>query len=100
MKHFGLSQLPSDDSVLLEYALNSLITMIIIITIDLIIMLIERDNVPAIGISLFRSLPNTGQAQSPESSALLSRAGAERVAQLHQAVRRKGSAEAVCTAGF
>lgn len=101
VKHFGLSQLPSDDSVLLEYALNYLITMIIIIiTIDLIIMLIERDNVPAIGISLFRSLPNTGQAQSPESSALLSRAGAERIAQLHQAVSRKGSAEAVCTAGF
>lgn len=102
MKHFGLSQLPSDDSVLLEYALNSLITtiIIIIITIDLIIMLIERDNVPAIGISLFRSLPNTGQAQSPESSALLSRAGAERIAQLHQAVSRKGSAEAVCAAGF
>lgn len=49
---------------------------------------------------LFRSLPNTGQAQSPESSALLSRAGAERIAQLHQAVSRKGSAEAVCTAGF
>lgn len=99
MKPFGLSQLPSDISVLLEYGLNSVMTMVIII-IDLIIMLIERGNVPAIGISLFRSLPNTGQAQSPESSALLSRAGAERIAQLYQAVGRKGYAEDVCTAGF
>lgn len=59
-------------------------------------MLIERDVVPAFSIYLYcKSLPNTAQAQSPESFCSPSHAGAEGIVYIRQIIGRKDYAEDV-----
>lgn len=59
-------------------------------------MLIERDVVPAFRVYLYcKGLPNTAQAQSPESSALLLHTGAERIEYMHQIINGRDYAEDV-----